>query len=248
MPDGVPHQIAGEPATAPDVSPLEANAITLGQVDAHLAEYEALRHEIEWLVRDASQYQTYALGLIAVLPAAFALLVDTRQSWLLAPAILIASAAFSLFGYLFFRNHQEVYVIAGYLARVVRPQVRTLTASATLWGWEEYKADTYARLRSSSTLGGLASLPFVVMLRLLVFLLPASAGPVVTLIVLSRNGWAASTATYTGFGAIMLILIAVLEFVVLVLLTGWCWSKRDLARTLGLDVLPENRSGARRAR
>jgi hypothetical protein len=107
MQEDVPHQTAHQPPARTDTG-IEAHAAGLGQVEAHLAEYEALRSEIEWLIRDASQYQTYALGLIAVLPPAFALLVNTRQSWLLVPAVLIASAAFCLFGYLFFRNHQEV--------------------------------------------------------------------------------------------------------------------------------------------
>jgi hypothetical protein len=212
-----------------------ANVAQTGQIDAHLAEYEALRNEIEWLIRDASQYQTYALGLIAILPPAFALLVDTRQSWLLVPSLLLASAAFALFGYLFFRNHQEVYVIAGYLARVVRPQVRALTGSTTLWGWEEYKASTYAALRGSSRLGGLAGLPFVVMLRLLVFLLPAGAGPAAAVVILTRGGLAESAATYTWVGLALLGVIALVELLVLVVLSGWCWIKRDLERTLGPD-------------
>ncbi len=217
-----------------DVDGPGGDAARSSRVDAHLAEYEALRHEIEWLIRDASQYQTYALGLIAVLPAAFALLVDTRQAWLVAPAILVASAAFCLFGYLFFRNHQEVYVIAGYLAREVRPQVWALVGSENLWGWEEYKAKTYRILRRSSRLGGLASLTFVVMLRLLVFLLPAAVGVVTVLVMLIRGAFSMAT-TYTWVGVGLLGWVALVELIILVALTRWCWAKRDLERTLGLN-------------
>jgi hypothetical protein len=218
-----------------DVDQLAADAAMPSRVDAHLAEYEALRNEIEWLIRDASQYQTYALGLIAVLPAAFALLVDTRQAWLVAPAILVASAAFCLFGYLFFRNHQEVYVIAGYLAREVRPRVRALVGSDNLWGWEEYKAKAYGVLRQSSRLGGLASLTFVVMLRLLVFLLPAGVGVVTVLVMLARSA-SSMAATYTWVGVGVLGAVGLIELLILVALTRWCWLKRDLERTLDLNV------------
>ncbi|MGE5156068.1 MAG: hypothetical protein ACM3JP_01055 [Betaproteobacteria bacterium] len=207
-------------------------------MDACLAEYSALRNEIEWLIKDASQYQTYALGLVAVLPAAFALLVDTRQSWLLAPAILATCAAFIMFGYLFFRNHQEVYVVAAYLSTVVRPLVRQLSGSGQLWSWEEYKASTYARLRRASRVGVLASPRFVVMLRLLVFIMPAVAGLTAVSVMLARSGVPAAVRTYSWPGLVALSVFAAVDFVGLLLVIGWFWSKRDLETTLGLDATP----------
>src|SRR5260370_32197606 len=129
------HQRAGHgrPSTSPET-------VGQGAIDAILAEYAALRAEIEWLIKDAGQYQTYALGLVAVLPPAFALLLGTSRAWLTIPAIIIANSAFCLFGYLFFRSHQEVYIVAAYLKHRVRPKIRKLTGADSVWAWEEYKA------------------------------------------------------------------------------------------------------------
>ena len=218
--------LARSTAAAPAVGQEES---ARGLVDAILAEYAALRSEIEWLIKDAGQYQTYALGLIAILPPAFALLLGTKHDWLTIPAIVIANSTFCLFGYLFFRCHQEVYVVAAYLKNVVRPKIRQLTGSDSVWDWEEYKAKADLDIRHSSTLGLLGSPRFVWLVRLLVFLLPATVGVVAVAVILfhQATSYKYSWLALTGIAIGMAINVGML--VVLVL---WFWVKGDLTKVL----------------
>jgi hypothetical protein len=200
-----------------------------GLVDAILAEYTALRNEIELLIKDAEQYQTFALGLIAVLPPAFALLLSTKHAWLAIPAIILANSAFCLFGYLFFRCHQEVYIVAAYLKNVVRPKIRELTGSPSVWEWEEYKAKTNLEIQHSSRLGLLGSPRFVWLLRLLVFLLPASIGIAAIGIIVFR---VKLVHEYPMSGLIGISLGALVNIGMVVVLSVWFWSKGNLAKVL----------------
>jgi hypothetical protein len=200
-----------------------------------LAEYEALRNEIEWLIKEASQYQNYALGLVALLPPGFALVLDTRQAWLLVPAALFAVPAFCLLGFLFFRSHQEVYVVAAYLQQEVRPQVRAAVNSNSVWGWEEYKAAAQGKQERASRLGLLTSQRFVVMLRLLVFLLPAVVALAGLTAVFADRGPQWWVHTYTWPGAVLTGLGFLLDSAIVLLLGYWFWTRGDLARTLQLD-------------
>jgi hypothetical protein len=202
---------------------------TQGLVDAILAEYAALRNEIDWLIKDAGQYQTYALGLIAVLPPAFALLLGTHRAWLAIPAIIIANSTFCLFGYLFFRSHQEVHVVAAYLKQVVRPRIRQLTGSDSVWDWEEYKAKANLDIQRSTWLGLLGNPRFVWLLRLHIFLLPAAVGIVAVSVILFR-AWIVHR--YSWFALSAIGLGAVVNAGMVAVLTLWFWSKGDLAKML----------------
>jgi hypothetical protein len=221
---GPRHQLSRSSAAAPTPG---QDSSAPGLVDAILAEYAALRSEIEWLIKDAGQYQTYALGLIAVLPPAFALLLGAKRDWLTIPAIIIANSTFCLFGYLFFRSHQEVYVVASYLKNVVRPKIRQLTGSESVWDWEEYKARANLDIRHSSRLGLLGSPRFVWLVRLLVFVLPAAVGVVAVAVILfhqaSRYSWFALTGIAIGLA---------INVGMLVVLALWFWVKGDLAKVL----------------
>jgi hypothetical protein len=228
MSGAAPQQPPSLPGDAP-ISPSRAISSTSSSIDVILAEYTAMRNEIDWLIKDAGQYQTYALGLVAVLPPAFALLLDTKQALLVIPAIIVANSAFCLFGYLFFRCHQEVYVVAAYLRQVLRPHVRQLTGSSSMWGWEEYKANAHLAIQRSSRLGILGNPRFVVMLRLQVFLLPAAVGVVSISVMLFRSGMVDeySLPALVGIGLGSLINVGMV-----VVLALWFWIKGDLARLL----------------
>jgi hypothetical protein len=63
-------------------------------------------------------------------------------------------------------------------------------------------------------------------------------GPTAAAVILLRNGLAGSAATYTWFGVAVLAAVTLFEFAVLVVLSGWSWSKRDLARTLAAERAP----------
>ncbi len=227
MPSAATRRRLPAPRSRPTSDP-RVSAST-GLVDAILAEYAALRNEIEWLIKDAGQYQTFALGLVAILPAAFTLLLATKLAWLTIPAIIIANNAFCLFGYLFFRSHQEVYIVAAYLKQHVRPQIRQLTGSDLVWDWEEYKTKINLEIRHSTRLGILASPRFVWFLRLLIFLLPAAVGVVAVGVIVFRAGliYKYSWPALVGIG-----LGAIYNVGVVAVLCLWFWSKGDLAKVL----------------
>jgi hypothetical protein len=218
-----------EPRQSATVSTPGQHEPAQGLVDAVLAEYAALRSEIEWLVKDAGQYQTYALGLIAILPPAFALLLGTKRDWLIIPAIMIANSTFCLFGYLFFRSHQEVYVVAAYLKNVLRPKIRKLTGSASVWDWEEYKTKANLDIRHSSKLGLLGSPRFVWLVRLLVFLLPATVGVTAMAVIFFRQ---AAAHRYSGLALTGIALGVAINTGMLVVLVLWFWVKGDLTKVL----------------
>lgn len=228
MPSAAPRQRSPRPRAAVSTSP-SATASTPGLVDAILAEYAALRNEIDWLIKDAGQYQTYALGLVAVLPPAFALLLGTSRDWLAIPAIIIANSAFCLFGYLFFRSHQEVYIVAAYLKKIVRPQIRQAIGSNSVWDWEEYKTKINLDIQHSSRLGLLGNPRFVWLLRLLVFLLPAVVGLVAVGIILFRAGM---VDNYSWIALIGIGLGVLVNAAMVAVLALWFWSKGDLAKVL----------------
>lgn len=144
---------------------------SLPALEAHLAEYQALRAEIEWLIEHGNQYQNFAIVLLSGLAALIAWVLDTSPG-LLVPSLLVAPFVFCLLGFLYFRQHEEIYVIAAYLQECVRPQVRSLAEDATIWSWEEFK---YRRLRAIAKgriLGMLSGVRMVFFLRAGLFLLP----------------------------------------------------------------------------
>lgn len=229
MPGAVPRRWPPLRMRTPACGTPPAATSAASAVDAILAEYAALRSEIEWLVKDAGQYQTYALGLVAVLPPVFALLLGTKQAWLAIPAIIIANSAFCMFGYLFFRSHQEVYIVAAYLKNVVRPQIRQAIGSNSVWDWEEYKSKANLDIQHSSRLGLLGNPRLVWLLRLLVFLLPAAVGLVAVAVILFRTGL---LSNYSPLGLVAIAIGTLINAAMIVILIVWFWFKGDLAKVL----------------
>ncbi len=107
-------------------------------VNAWISEYHALRTEIEWLNSDGSRYQTFAISLLSVVGGVIGWLSANTPTILL-PALLIIPFIFCLLGFLYLRQHEEVFVIASYIKDYIRPRLRELTKDQSLWGWEEFK-------------------------------------------------------------------------------------------------------------
>jgi hypothetical protein len=92
---------------------------------AWLAEYQALRAEIEWLINDGTRYQNFAITLLGIIGATIGWLLK-EASALLLPTLLAVPFIFCLLGFLYSRQHEEVYIVAAYLKDYLRPRVRQL--------------------------------------------------------------------------------------------------------------------------
>lgn len=219
------------PSTAFDETILEQG------VAACLAEYEALIGEMKWLREEASQYQRLSVTLFVGLVPLLGLVASISPD-LLIPTLLVAPIPFAVLGYLFFRQHEEVYVIAAYLRLEVRPEIRRLTALPTAWGWEEFKHAQFERHRHG-ILGMLGSSKLALAMRILLFLLPAVVSTIgaagVALVrdprtLLPMYGWAGAGLAIGAF---------VLDVLLIALLVSTLWSRGDLAvRVLGMAAKP----------
>lgn len=153
-------------------------------IEAHVAEYLALRSEIEWLIKDGSQYQGFAIALLAASLPLLQFLSQTSPALLLI-TLLPIPFLFCLLGFLYFRQHEEVHIIAAYLASSLRPKVRALTGDPELWSWEEFKSVRSApagRIMSWAA-GGRT----IFVLRALLFVVPSLLSVCVAGVLLSRG-------------------------------------------------------------
>lgn len=198
---------------------------------AWLAEYNSLRTEIEWLIQDGTSYQNYAITLLGILGAAIGWLLN-EASVLLLPSLLIIPVIFTLLGFLYIRQHEEVFIVAAYLKEYVRPRVRELVREPMLWGWEEFKT---ARLKRNNRRRGhfLNSTDIIILLRGALFILPS----VVTLILalLSMLGVAPfefARVTIWPLSTIIVILFILDILLVLVLVYYLFFKGRSLPRDL----------------
>jgi len=114
------------------------------KLEAYLAEYSALREEIKWLIQEANQYQNFAIALIGATVTLIPWVLDKALA-LLIPVLLILPFLFSLLGFLYLREHEEVYVVGAYLREYLRSQVRNLVKDSHTWGWEEFKTNDLER-------------------------------------------------------------------------------------------------------
>lgn len=142
---------------------------------AWLAEYQALRAEIEWLINDGTRYQNFAITLLGVIGAAIGWLLK-ENSVLLLPALLVIPFIYCLLGFLYSRQHEEVFVVAAYLKDYVRPRVRQLVGDDSIWGWEEFKSQRWESTGRSRR--WMRSRPFgtnniVFLLRAMLFVAPS---------------------------------------------------------------------------
>jgi|ERR1035441_1102299 hypothetical protein len=141
-------------------------------LDAWLVEYKCLRSEIEWLIDGGAKYQNLAVTLMGLIFTAIAWIVKEAPV-LLVPTLLVIPFLFCLLGFLYCRQHEEVYVVAAYLKDYLRPRVRSLIGEQTLWGWEEFKVQCADA--QSTRLKLLSSAGFVFILRSMLFVIPSVA-------------------------------------------------------------------------
>lgn len=142
------------------------------KLEAYLAEYVALREEIKWLIQEAGQYQNFAIVVIGATLTLIPWVLDKAPS-LLVPVLLIVPFVFSLLGFLYLREHEEVYVVAAYLREYLRPRVRNLIKDSEAWGWEEFKDTRSREVFSGDVLHFLSTTKIIVILRSSLFLLPS---------------------------------------------------------------------------
>jgi hypothetical protein len=205
-------------------------------VTACLAEYQSLIGEMRWL-REEAQYQrlsvTLLVGLVPLLG-----LVSSISPDLLIPTLLVAPVPFAVLGYLFFRQHEEVYVVAAYLRDQVRPRIRNLTAQPAIWGWEEFK-HTHFESGRHGVLGLLNSGKVALMMRLLLFLLPAVVSTIAAAAVALVRNPGELLPMYGWVGAGLAVALFALDVLLIALLVTTMWSRGDLAvRLLGMTSDP----------
>jgi hypothetical protein len=147
-----------------------------GDVDdvlaAWLAEYQCLRAEIEWLINDGTRYQNFAITLVGIIGAAIGWLLKEAPI-ILIPTLLVVPFVFCLLGFLYSRQHQEVYIVAAYLKDYVRPRVRELVGDESLWGWEEFKSQEWRALSPYRRFKPFGLNDIVFLLRAMLFILPS---------------------------------------------------------------------------
>jgi hypothetical protein len=112
--------------------------------EALVKEFESLRTEIEWLIANGMRYQQFAIVITVAGLSASTFTISQQPS--LYPALGYAlSAVVSWLGVLYFWEHVEIHVVAGYIQQVLRPKVRKASCVDTWWEWEEYKGDQWKR-------------------------------------------------------------------------------------------------------
>ena len=194
-----------------------------------LAEYEALRAEIAWLIEHGAQLQNYAIGLaVGAFPVA-AFILDKQNATFLIGLLLMLPLALCLLGLLYFRQHQEVYVIAAYINESVRPIICELTGRDDVWAWESFKSARHAQLSERSRILGIWKPKTILLLRLTMFALPAACSFVLALAVAIAQGLERILKMYTSIGAIVLLALALADVLVIVILTVRLSTEADLA-------------------
>jgi hypothetical protein len=139
---------------------------------AWLAEYQALRAEIEWLINDGTRYQNFAITLLGIIGATIGWVLK-EASALLVPSLLIVPFIFCLLGFLYSRQHEEVYIVAAYLKDYLRPRVRQLVGDEYLWGWEEFKKQRWDAMSRRRRFKPFGINDTVFLLRAMLFIIPS---------------------------------------------------------------------------
>ena len=188
-----------KPASSQQRVPDQASS----QMQACLAEYTAMRAHIEGLIHDSSQYQNFAVALVAGLGTVL-VLGDDGAAFKLGLSLL-APLPFSILGLLYLRIKEEIAAIAGYIHEELRPLVVELTGENRIWRWETYRS---SRLGTASEGVTMETSRAILLLRLALFLVPslvAIGGAI--LIVLSSalsDEMRAAGAVLTLFDAIVI--------------------------------------------
>lgn len=204
------------------------------RLEAYVAEYQALRAEIEWLIKGGEQYQNFA---IALLGASATLLpwVLTNDPNFFVPSLLTLPFLFSLLGFLYLRQHEEVFVVASYLKDYIRPRIRGLTNDPEMWAWEEYKAGKSLRAFGTGPLGWFSAAKIVFMLRSGLFLIPSLACLAIvtsTGIDLNLKGVIASLPDKQSLFILAYASWCAVDAILVLAFAVYLWAHSDLARRI----------------
>lgn len=197
---------------------------------ACLAEYQTLVSEMKWLREEAAQYQRLSVTLFVGLVPLLSLLASNSPDMLI-PTLLAAPFPFAVLGYLFFKQHEEVHIIAAYILDEIRPQITRLAHEDAIWGWEAFKRHSFVSARHG-VLGLLNSGKMPIIMRILLFLMPAVVSTIAAAAVVLERNPSALLATY-GW-AVGGLAIAAFLFDVLLIggLLGLLWTQGDLPTRL----------------
>ena len=73
------------------------------KLNTYLTEYQALRAEIDWLIRDGTQYQKFSIAILSIIFAGIGWIIQNAIE-LLIPILLTIPFIFCVLGYLFFKT------------------------------------------------------------------------------------------------------------------------------------------------
>lgn len=201
---------------------------------AIITEYNALRLEIEWLIKDATQYQNFAIALMGATIPAIAWVLEKSPN-LLNPLLLVIPFVFCLLGFLFFRQHEEVYVVAAYLRESVRPQLWNELKDKSLWQWEEFKHKRSNEINNKGIYKYLSSGRMVLILRTSLFLMPSIISIFAMITQVASKGFQKAFYQYHFYISTCLSIMFVLDVLAVFFLLICVCRQGDLPRrALGL--------------
>lgn len=144
------------------------------KLEALLAEYNALRKEIEGLMKNENMYINFSVTLMVAAVALTKVIYSNNFNLLLFVGLLLLPIPIFIFAYLFMRQHEEVFGVASYIKSCIRPQIRDLcSGDDKIWTWKEYKGDFIKRIKIPHTRS------FQIKIALFAFLIFMSVGSAV---------------------------------------------------------------------
>lgn len=202
------------------------------KLNAYLAEYQALRSEIEWLIRDSTQYQKFAFTLLGIVFMALGWITQKAPD-LIVPTLLAVPYLFCVLGLLYIRQHEEVYIVAAYLKEHMRPKIRSLLSDQHLWGWEEFKAKRTNELLEGSFLKPLSTGRMINILRTMLFAVPSFVSVVAVTVYAFSKGFHNLLGIYDWGLSMVLIICYLFDLIVLSYFLGYQFARTNLAKRFG---------------
>jgi hypothetical protein len=199
---------------------------------AALKEYEALRAEISWLIAQSVQLQSFAIALSVGIFPLVTFFLEERSPGVLVGVLVSLPIALCLLGALYFRQHQEVYVVASSIQAHIRPLIVEVCGRSDLWQWEEYKDQRLYELSRRSPIHGAWTPAGVLILRLALFVLPASMSLILGVSIAVTTGLDDLTRSFTVPGMVVLAAVATLDAVAILILLIRFAKEGDFGRIL----------------
>ncbi len=199
----------------------------------YLVEYEYLRREIEWLSKDSSRYQNLAITLVGAVSAAAAWVFENANLYFV-PTLLAIPFLFCLLAFLFFRQYEEIYVVAAYLKEYVRPKLRLLTKDNDLWSWEEFKAERMVEMNKGGFFKRLSTIKMIVILRMLLFIIPSMLSMFITVFYVVSQGIEQLIGDYGVILCALFVFGFLFNTVIIAILLTYLLTQGDLGRILRL--------------